>query len=81
MKPEARLQIGKNGLTEGTFEILNNLFKKHDHIKISLLKSTGHDRDTTKDIAEKIVEKLGKNFTYRILGFTINLRKWKKLQR
>lgn len=75
---QAVLQIGKNGLTEGTFELIKNCFKTHNNVKICLLKSAGHDKEKVREIAEKIQQELGKNYTYRTVGFTIFLKKWRR---
>ena len=50
-------------------------------MKISVLKSGGHEREKVKEMADKMVSELGKNFTYRIVGFTISVRKWRKDKR
>ena len=75
---QAILQIGKNGLTSGIIENIKNCFKTHENVKVCLLKSAGHDKATAKKIAEQIQEELGKKYTYRIVGFTIFLKKWRK---
>jgi len=72
-------QIGKAGFTEGLVETLKNAFKDRENIKVVLLKSAGHTKEKAQEIAEKIVGGLGRNYTYRIVGFTINLKKWRKL--
>jgi len=78
---QTSMQIGKNGLTEGTIKWLKNAFKTHKLVKISVLKSGGHEREKVKEMADKMVSELGKNFTYRIVGFTISVRKWRKDKR
>ncbi len=74
-----QIQLGKQGLTPGTFELLKKTFKNHELIKISVLKSCTRDRNETKILAEKICSELekseNKRFASRIIGFTINLRK------
>lgn len=72
------IQIGKNGLTEGTFQIIKNSFNGRENVKVVLLKSAGHTKENVKEIAEKIQQELGNNYTYRIIGFTISLKKWRK---
>ena len=74
----ATLQIGKNGLTEGTIKNIKTCFKTRENIKICLLKSAGHNKKTAEEIAEKIVSELGSKYTCRIVGFTIFLKKWRK---
>jgi len=76
-----QVNVGKRGLNEGTFESLENAFKKNKDVKIVVLKSGGHEREKVKQMAEDIINKLGKKFTYRIVGFTIFLKKWKKEKR
>lgn len=75
------INVGKNGLNEGVFELLENAFKTRKDIKIVILKSGGHEREKVKQMAEEIINKLGKKFTYRIVGFTIFLKKWRKEKR
>lgn len=74
---EARFQIGKNGVTEGVTESLRLAFKKHKQVRISTLKSSGRDKDKIKEMAEDIVSRLGGQhvFRYRIIGFTIIMRR------
>lgn len=76
-----QVNIGKNGLTEGIFQLLENVFKDRENIKVSVLKSGGHEREKIKQMAEEIINKLGKKFTYKIVGFTIFVKKWKKAKR
>ena len=80
-KSAAIVQIGKNGLSSGTIKTLENNFKDRDNMKISILKSAGRDREKVKKIAEEIAEKLGRKYTYKIIGFTIFLKKWRKARR
>ena len=72
-----KMQIGKNGFTDGTLEALRNTFKNHENVRISLLKNCS-DRVEIEKIAKKIVDSLGRNYTYKIIGFTIIIQKWRK---
>ena len=78
MSTIGRIQIGKQGLTENFIESLRNNFKKHENIKISVLKSARENRKDMKRYAKEILEKLGKNYTAKIVGFTIAVKKWRK---
>ena len=73
-----KLQIGKNGLTEGFIETVRHFFVRADSIRISVLKSGSRDKEEIKKWTATILEKLGKNFTAKIIGYTIVLRKWRK---
>ena len=73
-----QMQLGKQGITENFMNSLKNQFKNSQVIKISVLKSATRDREEIIKIKDELLEKLGKNFTARIIGFTIILRKWRK---
>lgn len=73
-----KVQIGKQGVTENFISSLKNFFKKHWNIKISVLKSATRDKKEIKKFSDKIIEKLGKNYTSKIIGFTIMVKKWRK---
>jgi RNA-binding protein YhbY len=73
-----QLNLGKKGLTPEFLENLKLLFTNVEHARISLLKSSSRNKEQVKAWAEEIVNKLGKNFTYKIIGYTIVLRKWRK---
>jgi len=58
---QSQIQLGKNKITDKFAETLKNNFKKHDNVKVSVLKSAGHDREKIKEYSREILEKLGKN--------------------
>lgn len=78
---ETIFQIGKNGVTEGTIKLLETAFKRRERVKVIMLKGAGHTKENTKDAAEKILAGLGSNYTYKTLGFTIFLQKWRREMR
>ena len=80
-KFQASLQIGKNGLNSGIITNLKNCFKSRENVKIHVLKSAGHDKEKLKEIGEEIVSKLGEKHTYKIVGFTIFVKKWRKVRK
>ena len=71
------MQLGKQGITENFINSLKNQFKNSQVIKVYVLKSATRDREQIKQFRDKLLENLGKNFTGRIIGFTIILRKWR----
>jgi len=74
-KGQCKFNIGKEGLTHGVLESLRTCFKTHKNIRISVLKNVERDKNKMKEIAEKLAEKLEGNYKYRIIGFTIVMRK------
>ena len=44
-------------------------------------RSAGHDKEKIKQYSEEILDKLGKNYTAKLIGFKIILKKWRKEQR
>lgn len=77
-RPPTTIQIGKNGATLGVIQLIRNNFASRQNVKVILLKSARQDKNSTQEAAEKIVNELGKNYTYKIIGFTIFLKKWRK---
>jgi RNA-binding protein YhbY len=72
------MQLGKKGLTQEFIENLKKAFLKNENIRISVLKSGTRDRAELKQMADKILGELGKNYTCTIIGYTLVLRKWRK---
>jgi len=81
MQLVSSVQIGKNGLTDNTIETIKTHFKNHQNVKVGFLKGSGRDSKTMKKDAEKILNELGNNYTYRIVGFTIFIKKWRRPMR
>ena len=73
-----KLNLGKKGLTLEFIENLRVNFLNVEHIRVGLLKSSTRDKSEVKKWADEIVAKLGPNFTYKIIGYTLVLRKWRK---
>jgi len=71
----SKVQLGKNRITENFILTLKSHFKKHKIVKVQVLKSAGHKKEKVKEFSEKILEKLGKNFSARIVGFVINVKR------
>jgi len=81
MTSQITIQLGKKGLTESVLEDIKKRFdnKKIDNIKISVLKSARENgKKDVKRYSEEIINFLGNKFTYKILGFSIFLKKWRK---
>jgi RNA-binding protein YhbY len=74
----ATIQLGKSGITDNFILTLKNHFKKHDNVKVSVLKSCCRDKKELKEMSEELLEKLGKNYTSKIVGYTIAIKKWRK---
>ena len=77
MKTIGNVQIGKQGITDNFITTLKNNFKKSENIKISVLKNATRDKSEMKNLSNKILDKLGKNYTSRTIGFTIVVKKWR----
>ena len=81
MMLQKHIQLGKQGVTDSFIENLKVYFKKFRAIRISVLKSAGHDKIKVKEYSEIILNKLGKNYKSRIVGFTIVVMKFKRIIR
>lgn len=80
MTTQLELQLGKKGLTKEFLEEIKKRFEKPSikNIKISVLKNARENREDIKKYAQEINNYLGDKFTFRILGFSIFLKKWRK---
>ena len=76
-----KMQLGKDGLSENFLMSLENQFKNHLNVKISVLQSARESRSDVKKYANSMLEKLGPTYTARVIGFTIALKKWRKPQK
>jgi RNA-binding protein YhbY len=74
------MQLGKNGLTKELLEEIKKRFENREvkNLKISVLKSARESKADVKKYAEEIALFLGKKFTYKVMGFSIFLKKWRK---
>ena len=81
----AVFNIGKQGLTKEFISALEKTFKKHDLIKVNILRSATRDKKEIKKMAQEICSELKKrekkDFTAKIIGFTLYIRKWRKLRK
>ena len=68
-------QIGKNGISDQVANKLDDMLKIHKHIRISLLKSSGRNRENSEEMAKNLVSKLKTPCKYTLIGFTIALRR------
>jgi len=78
---QCQMQLGKQGITENFISTLNGMFDNHQNVRVCVLKSAGHDKNKMKEYMEEILNKVGKKYTGRIIGFTIYLKKWRRVVR
>lgn len=74
------MQLGKKGLTPEFIKDIERRLDKYRNalLKISVLKSARENKKDVKKYADEIKNSLGNKFTYRTIGFSIFLRKWRK---
>lgn len=82
MTSQLEIQLGKKGLTSEFLEEIKKRFEKPDlkNIKVSVLKSARESREDVKKYADEMQKYLGNKFTYRIVGFSVFLKKWRRAQ-
>ena len=81
MKSIRKFQLGKKGLTPEFIEQVSTAFKQQEVMRIHMLKSARQDKKEAEQIAEQLIDTLGKNFTYRLIGYVLVIRKWRKPKR
>ena len=75
VRTQCKFQIGKGGLTDGIIDSLDLCFKTHKVVRISVLKGAGDFRKKMKDMAKELAGKLSGDFSYKVIGFTIVMKK------
>ena len=75
---QGQIQLGKQGITENFIITLKHHFNRHNNVKVHVLKSAERKKEKIKMYREEILGKLGKNYTAKIIGFTIFIKKWRK---
>ena len=73
MSSIAKFQVGKSGITPSIVRTLNNLLEYHRIVRISVLRSSGRDRVSIREMSKKLLSSLDKTCKARIIGFTIVL--------
>jgi|APSaa5957512622_1039677.scaffolds.fasta_scaffold43322_4 RNA-binding protein YhbY len=81
MKPIKKFQIGKKGLTTEFVEQMQKTFEKSEMVKIDLLQSSTRDKAEADKLGEDLINKLGNKFTFKRIGYTLVVRRWRKAQR
>jgi len=81
MKQIKRLQMGKNGLSSSFIEQVKSIFEKEEVLKISILKSACRDKKEAVKISEEVMEALGRKYSYKLVGYVLTVRKFRKMQR
>ncbi len=72
------IQLGKQGMTENFIKTLKTYFTKNNSVKVNVLKSATRDKVKVKEYRDKLLDELGKNYSARVVGFSIFLKKWRK---
>ena len=82
MATQIEVQLGKKGLTPEFLESLKKRFETRGvkNVKIKVLASARESRDEVKIYSEEILKYLGNKFSSRIIGFSIFVKKWRKIQ-
>jgi RNA-binding protein YhbY len=75
VKKQMTMQVGKQGVTDNFIATLKTAFKTHATIRVAALKASGRDSQSIQQIADDIVTRLNGSFAYRVIGFTIILKK------
>ncbi len=75
---ELKFQIGKKGVTQGVIDFINTSFKTHNQLRISILKSLSRSKEEIEKMASEMKDKLNYACNYKVLGFTIILKRQSK---
>jgi RNA-binding protein YhbY len=73
--------MGKKGLSPSFIEQVKKIFNDEEVLKISILKSACRDKKEATIMADSLVEVLGKKYSYKLIGYVLTVRKFRKVQR
>ena len=75
-----KLQIGKNGLSEAFVSQVKKMFEDAEIVKITILKSACRDKAGAKKICDELVDSLGPKYAYKLIGYVVSVRRFRKAQ-
>ena len=73
--------MGKAKLSDAFVRQVRSIFENDKLVKISILKSACRDKGEAKKIGEELVEKLGKKYGFKLVGYVLTVVKYRKPQR
>lgn len=73
IKPVARFQIGKNGISESSINAIRPLLEHYKQVRVSMLPSSGRTRGNINQMAQEIKDKLNVSCYVKVIGFTVVL--------
>ena len=74
---ESSVQLGTQGVSDNFIGMLEGHFQNHRIVRVSVLKNARKNKEDVKVHAEEIIKRLGSRYKYKMIGFTIILRKMK----
>lgn len=81
VKPIKKIQLGKKGLSDEFIEQLKSFFISDRVVKVCVLRSACRNKEELRKFAEKIINKLGDKYKYRIVGYVLTIMRFRKNQK
>ena len=76
IREQAKIQIGKNKLTDGVLNQIKDILKTRKSVRISMLKSSVSNKEEAIDISNKIMAFIGTGYRHRLIGHTIVIHRF-----
>ncbi|MCH7850536.1 MAG: YhbY family RNA-binding protein [Nanoarchaeota archaeon] len=76
-----KLQIGKNGLSVAFIDQIKKMFVDAEIMKITILKSACRNKKEAVKICDELMKSLGPKYAYKLIGYVVSVRKFRKVQR
>lgn len=76
IREQAKIQIGKNGLSDGVLNQIKDILKTRKSVRISMLKSSVSNKEQAQEMSDKIIAFLGTGYRFRLIGHTIVLHRF-----
>jgi len=76
IREQAKIQIGKNGLTDGVITQIKNILIKKKSVRVSMLKTAVENKEKAKEISDKVMAAIGSGFRHRLIGHTMVIHRF-----
>ena len=76
IREQAKIQIGKNGLTDGVLGQIKEMLKTRKSVRVSMLKTSVSNKKEAQDATDKIMNFLGSGYRHRLIGHTIVIHRF-----
>lgn len=76
IREQAKILIGKNGLTDGVLNQIKDILKTRKSARISMLKTAVSNKVEAKAVSDKIMASIGDGYRSKLIGHTLVIHRY-----